>query len=105
MIYNAVLVSGEHKVIQLYIHIYSFLFRFFSHIGYYRILSRVPSIFIFNKNIHKLQNSTSNLKKWFILYSNEYFELLFFYYSNPWVMVLCSTVEFWVNTEDSGKRL
>ena len=63
LIYNAVLVSGEHKVIQLYIHIYSFLFRFFSHIGYYRILSRVPSIFIFNKNIHKLQNSTSNLKE------------------------------------------
>ena len=62
LIYNAVLVSGEHKVIQLYIHIYSFLFRFFSHIGYYGILSRVPSIFIFNTNIHKLQNSTINLK-------------------------------------------
>ena len=62
LIYNVVLVSDVHKVIQLYIHIYSFFFRFFSHIGYYRILSRVPSIFIFNKNIHKLQNSTDNLK-------------------------------------------
>ena len=30
------------KVIQLYIHIYSFFFRFFSRIGYYRVLSRVP---------------------------------------------------------------
>ena len=30
------------KVIQLYIHIYLFFFRFFSHIGYYRVLNRVP---------------------------------------------------------------
>ena len=29
-------------VIQLYIYIYSFFLSFFSHIGYYRILSRVP---------------------------------------------------------------
>ena len=29
-------------VIQLYIYIYSFFYRFFSRIGYYRILSRVP---------------------------------------------------------------
>ena len=27
--------------IQLYIHIYLFFFRFFSHIGYYRVVSRV----------------------------------------------------------------
>ena len=33
-----------HKVIQLYIYIYSFFFRFFSHIGYHRILSRVPCV-------------------------------------------------------------
>ena len=32
----------DGKVIQLYIYIYSFFFRFFSHIGYHRILSRVP---------------------------------------------------------------
>ena len=30
------------KVIQLYIYIYLFFFKFFSHLGYYRILSRVP---------------------------------------------------------------
>ena len=30
------------KVTQLYIYIYPFFFRYFSHIGYYRILSRVP---------------------------------------------------------------
>ena len=36
------LFQGYSKVIQLYIYIYSFFFRFFSHIGYYRILSRVP---------------------------------------------------------------
>ena len=29
-------------MIQLYIYIYSFFFRFFPHIGYGRILSRVP---------------------------------------------------------------
>ena len=30
------------KVIQLCVHIYPFFFRFFSHIDYYRLLSRVP---------------------------------------------------------------
>ena len=30
------------KVIQLCIYIYLFFFRFFFHIGYYRVLSRVP---------------------------------------------------------------
>ena len=30
------------KVIQLYVYIYSFFFRFFSHRGYHRVLSRVP---------------------------------------------------------------
>ena len=30
------------KVILLYIYIYSFFFRFLTHVGYYRILSRVP---------------------------------------------------------------
>ena len=41
--YNAVLVSGVQRggsVIQ--IHIYLFFLRFFSLIGYYRIMSRVP---------------------------------------------------------------
>ena len=28
------------KVIQLYIHMYLFFFRFFPHLGYYRILSK-----------------------------------------------------------------
>ena len=32
----------DSKLIQLYIYIYSFFFRFFPHIGYGRILSRVP---------------------------------------------------------------
>ena len=30
------------NLIQLYIHIYPFFFRFFSHIGHYILLSRVP---------------------------------------------------------------
>ena len=30
------------KVIQLYVYIYSFFIRFFSHMGYYRRLSGVP---------------------------------------------------------------
>ena len=30
------------KLIQLYVYIYPFFFRFFSHVGYYRLLSRVP---------------------------------------------------------------
>ena len=33
-------------MIQFYIYIYPFFFRFFSHIGYYRILSRVPCAII-----------------------------------------------------------
>ena len=36
--YNAVF-QAYSKVIQLYVYIYLFFFRFFSHIGYYRILS------------------------------------------------------------------
>ena len=42
MIYNIVSVSGVQLRAQLYIYMYLFFFRFFSHIGYYRILSRVP---------------------------------------------------------------
>ena len=34
----------RYKVIQLYIYIYSFFFRFFSLTGYHRILSRVSSL-------------------------------------------------------------
>ena len=30
------------KVNQLHIYVYPFFFRFFSHIGYYRVLTRVP---------------------------------------------------------------
>ena len=46
MIYNVVLVSAISKVNQLYIciyvNIYPLFFRYFSHIGHYRVLSRVP---------------------------------------------------------------
>ena len=43
LIYNVVLVSGvQQKVTQLYIYMYPLFFRFFSHIGHYRILGRVP---------------------------------------------------------------
>ena len=34
---NVVLVS--RKLIQLYVNIYTFFFRFFPHIGYHRVLS------------------------------------------------------------------
>ena len=30
------------KVIQLYIYIYLFFFRFFCHVGYYKVLRRIP---------------------------------------------------------------
>ena len=39
--YNVVFVSNYSKVNQLYIHIYPRFFRFFSHIGHYRVLSLV----------------------------------------------------------------
>ena len=42
MIYSAVLVSGIQKIDSaMHMHIFM-LFRFFSHIGYYRILSQFP---------------------------------------------------------------
>ena len=37
-----ILLSLYNKGTQLYIHIYLFLFRFFSHIGHYKTPSRVP---------------------------------------------------------------
>ena len=36
----SVVFQASSKMIQL--HIYSFFFRFFSHVGYHRVLSRVP---------------------------------------------------------------
>lgn len=39
---KVVLVSGYIKVIQLYICMHLFFFKFFFHIGYYRELGRVP---------------------------------------------------------------
>ena len=43
LIYSIVLVSGvKHSDSVIYIYIYIFLFRFFSLIGYYKILSIVP---------------------------------------------------------------
>ena len=45
LIYNVVLISGiqqSDSVIHTYIYIYIFFFRFFSIIGYYKILSIVP---------------------------------------------------------------
>ena len=39
--YNVVLVSGtQHSKLSIYI--YPLFFRFFSHIGHYRVLSRAP---------------------------------------------------------------
>ena len=32
------------KVIQVYIYMYLFFFKFFSHLGYYRVLTRVPCV-------------------------------------------------------------
>ena len=32
------------KVIPLYIYMYLFFFKFFSHLGYYRILNRVTEV-------------------------------------------------------------
>ena len=42
LIDNVLLVSGVHKVVQLSIYMYSFFFKFFAHLGYYRMLSIVP---------------------------------------------------------------
>ena len=43
LVYNVVLVSVYSKVNQLYIYIYPLFLGFFSHIGHFRVLSRVPS--------------------------------------------------------------
>ena len=32
----------DREVSQLYVYIYSFCFRFFPHVGYYRVLRRIP---------------------------------------------------------------
>ena len=42
LIYNVVLVSGVQQSSWSHIYMYSFFFRYFSHLGYNRILSRVP---------------------------------------------------------------
>ena len=43
LIYNVMLVSGvQQSDSVIHIFIYPFFFIFFSHIGYYRILSRAP---------------------------------------------------------------
>ena len=42
LIDNVMLVSVHSKVVQLYIYMYSFFFKFFAHLGYYRMLSIVP---------------------------------------------------------------
>ena len=42
LIYNVCYFQGYSKVNQLYIDMYLFFFRFCSHIGYHRVLSRVP---------------------------------------------------------------
>ena len=46
MIYSAVFVSGIHQDDPLYIHIYPLFFRFFSYIGYYRVLNRFPLLYL-----------------------------------------------------------
>ena len=44
MINIVVLVSGVQQSIHVqFIYMYVFFFRFFSHLGYYRVMSRVPS--------------------------------------------------------------
>ena len=48
------------KVNQLYIYIYPLLFRFFSHIGHYRVLSRVPCA----------------IKKMWYIYTMEYYSAI-----------------------------
>ena len=45
---------------QLYIYIYPLLFRFFSHIGHYRVLSRVPCA----------------IKKMWYIYTMEYYSAI-----------------------------
>ena len=47
--YHIVLVSGTHKAIQLHMYMYLFFFRFFSHIGYYKVLSSILLNFLFLK--------------------------------------------------------
>ena len=45
LINNAVLYTGIYQsgsVLYIYIYIYIFFFKFFSHLYYYRVLSRVP---------------------------------------------------------------
>ena len=42
LIYSLMLVSACSEVSQVYIHTYPLFFRFFSHRGRYRVLSRVP---------------------------------------------------------------
>ena len=46
MIYNVVLVSGIQQSESANIHIYPFFLRFFSHIGYYRILTNQQITFV-----------------------------------------------------------
>ena len=46
------LVSACGKVSQVYMHIYPLFFRFFSHIGHYRVLSRVPyALQLFSRSV------------------------------------------------------
>ena len=40
--YNVVYVSGYNSVIQLRIYIYLFFFRFFSHVGFFKIVTEFP---------------------------------------------------------------
>ena len=42
MTYNIVLVAAVQQSDQLYVYTYLFFFRLLFHVGYYRILSRVP---------------------------------------------------------------
>ena len=44
LIYNVVLVSVYSKMTQLHIYVYLFFLKFFSCLGYYRILYRIPCV-------------------------------------------------------------
>ena len=40
-----------NKVIELYIYLYPLFFRFFSHIGHYRALGRVPCAILYCRSL------------------------------------------------------
>ena len=66
------------KVIHFYIYMYLFFFKFFSHLGYCRILSRVPCA---------TQQVLVGYQFYFILFINKFLFILFIYFWLRWVFV------------------